>query len=109
MMLTQEKANTLSDYLAADQERALKLLSMDADEAMTAINSDGYNFTLDELNEYCAALKTAVSKVNDGELSEDELADVAGGVIVVTTGLVLGLAGCFAGGVVVGGAIGARW
>lgn len=108
MMLTQEKANTLSDYLAADQERALKLLSMDADEAMTAINSDGYNFTLDELNEYCAALKTAVSKANDEELSEDELADVAGG-IVVTAGLVLGLAGCFAGGVVVGGAIGARW
>lgn len=108
-MMTQERAEKLTEFLTADAARARKLFALDANEAVSAINDSGYDFTVDELNEYCAAFKSAFAREN-GELAEDELEDVAGGVLItMTAGTVLALAGCFAGGVGVGVALGARW
>lgn len=104
-MLTNERAETLTNFLTSDPERAQRLLEADVDVALQEINDAGYDFTTDELNEYCSAFKAAVTQ---GELNVEQLENVAGGV-VVTGAMVAGLVGCFAGGAVIGVACGARW
>ena len=103
--MTKERAEILTQYLTSDPYRAKDLLALEPDEALAKINAEGYDFTIDELNEYCEAFKAAVAQ---GELSEDELDSVAGG-LVLTTGMVIGLAACFVGGTAIGIAAGAKW
>ena len=92
-MLTQERADVLTNYLTADAERGQALLDMEPAEAMERINADGYDFNLEEINEYARALKMAQA---GGELNAEELDDVAGGFGVLAAG------GCILGGAVVG-------
>lgn len=109
-MLTTERAQVLTNYLTADPENAQKLLAMEPENALAVINGAGHDFTREELCEYCDAFKAAVtqSSLDNGELNPGELDQVAGGV-VLTTGIVLGLAACFAGGMAIGIACGAKW
>ena len=82
MVLTEEKGKMLADYLMEDQERANRLLSMSPEEAVKELNAAGYSFTAEELVEFGDVLSVAV---NQGELSEDDLENVAGGLGVVAT------------------------
>lgn len=104
-MLTVERAEALTDFLKSDIARAEELFGKEPEEALKIINANGFDFSIDELNEYCAEFKAVVSQ---GELDEDQLENVAGG-IVLTAGMVWGLAGCFAGGTAIGIAFGAKW
>jgi len=104
-MLTVERAEVLTDFLKSDIARTEELFAMEPEVALEAINSNGFDFELSEINEYCDEFKTAVAQ---GELEESQLDGVSGGV-VITTGIVLGLIGCFAGGAAIGIAAGARW
>ena len=65
-MLTIERAERLVGILESDEERAVKLLELDAEVALEQINTLGNDFTIDELREFGEAL-TAVAK------NEDEL------------------------------------
>ena len=103
--MNQERAEALTQYLTSDPERAKELLAMEPAEALEKINAAGYDFTMEELTAYCDAFKAAVAQ---GELDEDQLENVSGGV-VLTAGMVLGLLGCFAGGAAIGIAAGAKW
>ena len=78
-MLTQERADIISKFLADDQERAKKLFEQEPAEVLKVLNGAGYDFTVEELNEYGAALKQAATQ---GELKEDDLDTVSGGVAV---------------------------
>ena len=104
--MTMERADALTKYLTADPENAKNLLAMDPVDALAVINAAGYDFTVEELIEYCNAFKAAATQ--DGELDAEALENVAGG-IVLTGGMVLGLLGCFAGGAAIGIACGAKW
>lgn len=110
--MTQERADILSEYLAADEERAKRLLGLEPDAALAEINAAGYDFTPDELQEYCVAFKAAVVQNQNGELSVDELSEVSGG-LVLTTALAVkvgvGLLTCFGVGAGIGIAAGAKW
>lgn len=94
-MLTQERADIISQYLADDQERAKALVALEPAEALVQINAAGYDFTVEELVEYCEALKLAVA---DGELNADDLDNVSGGA-VVSVGIMIA---CGVGGFVAG-------
>lgn len=104
-MMNTERAEALTNYLTTDADKAKALLAMEPAEALAEINAAGYDFTMDELNEYASAFKAAFT---EGELDVDALDNVAGG-IVLTTGMVVGLAACFAGGAAIGIAAGAKW
>ncbi len=105
-MLTIERAEALTEFLKSDINRAEELFAKEPEEALEVINSNGFDFNIDELNEYCDEFKAAVAAQD--ELNSDQLDNVSGGV-VVTTGLVLGLLGCWAGGTAIGIAAGAKW
>jgi len=77
-MLTEERANALKDVLFSDEECAKKLLEIGPAEALTQINAHGYDFTLDELNEFGQALRDIAQ---NGEICVDALDDVAGGTL----------------------------
>ena len=104
-MLNIERAEALTNFLKSDPARAEKLLGMEPEVALKEKNDNGYDFNIDELNEYCAEFKAVVTQ---GELDDTQLENVAGG-IVLTAGMVWGLAGCFAGGAAIGIAAGAKW
>lgn len=101
-MLTQERADIISQYLADDQDRAKALLDMEPAQALKEINSAGYDFTEEELIEYCNALKLAIA---GDELKPDELDTVAGGV-VVSVGVMVA---CGVAGFAVGFACSKKW
>ena len=103
-MLTQEKADLITEYLSKDIEHTKELLDAEPEVVLAELKASGIECELDELKEYGEALNSAVALSQKGELSEDELNQVAGGEpITITAGLVLGLAGSLVAGAVVGG------
>ncbi|MDR0295535.1 MAG: hypothetical protein LBH91_05010 [Prevotellaceae bacterium] len=79
-MIAQEKVEILSEILNANQERARKLVGLDANVALKEINALGHDFTLDELKEYGAMLRKTQNSYTEGEeLSLDALDEVSGG------------------------------
>ena len=103
MVLTRERADAITRILNADEERAIKLLSLEPEGALAQINALGNDFTTDELIAYGDALKVATAQ---GELNADALDGVAGGSLTLAAG-----AGAFAFGAAIGGAATAliRW
>lgn len=79
-MLTQQRAEMLTELLSSDPERAKSLLALEPMNALTQINALGYDFTLDELNEFGNALKAIFAR--DGALDMNSLDGVAGGCLI---------------------------
>lgn len=102
-MLTQERADIISQFLADDQERAKTLLDLEPEQALEVINAAGNDFTVEELVEYCDALKLAI---NDIELKPDDLDAVSGGSVTVSVGIMIA---CGVGGFVAGFACNKKW
>jgi hypothetical protein len=85
-MLTKERAELLTNYLTSDEARGQRLIALPVDEAVAAMHQDGHNFTADELQEYGAGI-VAVAQHESGELSTEQLEDVAGGIAWAAIGL----------------------
>lgn len=101
-MLTQEKANLITEFLSKDIEYTKTLLEMEPEAVLAELHAAGIDCELDELVEYGKILNSAVAMSQKAELDEADLEQVAGGV-AITAGLILGLAGCLAAGAAVGG------
>lgn len=72
-VLTQARTEQITEMLAANPERAGKLLELTPEDALKEINGGlGYDFTLEEINEYGSLLKKAAM------LDDDALSGVAG-------------------------------
>lgn len=93
MILTNERSEKLSAYLMADVEKAKALLDLTPEEAAEKINADGYDFSVDEIMDFGEQLqKVAASRADEGELSEEALSEVAGGVVIAAGVLAAGVA-----------------
>ena len=75
MKISDERAAVLVEFLNADQERANKLLALDAIQAVQEINAHGFDFTADELKTFAEVLRKSAEQLDD-----DALNNVAGGV-----------------------------
>lgn len=82
MLLTEEKAKVISDYIVADKARAERLLGMDPQEAAKEMSAAGCDVTADELVAFGAAMAETAGKE---ELDATELDNVAGGLGIVAT------------------------
>lgn len=80
-MLTNERAELIAKYLNDNKERAQTLLALSPEEAVEKFNAEGYDFTVEEISEFGRQLKIAVAS-QDGELDEDALNGVSGGLAV---------------------------
>lgn len=103
-MLTNERANLIGKYLAADKARALALLELSPEAATAKINSDGYDFTIEEISEFGKQLKKVAAVSQKGELSEDALNGVSGGLVVEGVAIA-----CISLGFSIGSAIAKNW
>ena len=64
-----------------NEELAAKVIPMQPEEAQKVLAENGFNFTMDEILEAGNELYAMRERLNnDGELNEDDLEDVAGGV-----------------------------
>lgn len=81
-MLTNERAEEIAKYMTDDKNRAKALLELSPAEAAEKMSADGHNFSVEEVTEFGKQLKMAAMATKDGELSEDALNDVSGGVVV---------------------------
>ena len=78
--MTEQRSNAIADALTADQETMQRMLEMSAEDAVAEFDRMGYDFTVEELNEFHDELVEAAKHVKaDGELDEEALANVSGG------------------------------
>ena len=104
-MLTQERADLLSNYLSTHLEETEVLLTLEPEEALAKINAAGIDYSIEELKEYCDVLKTSLPK---DELDGTDLDNVTGGVVATTCAIGWMIA-CGAGGALAGIAVHAKW
>jgi len=81
MVLTEEKAKVISEFLMADKERGQRLLTLSPEEATKEMNAAGCDISVDELVEFGGAMAQSAGNEAAGkeELSDADLDSVAGG------------------------------
>jgi predicted ribosomally synthesized peptide with nif11-like leader len=90
----QDKYNQLQAKIEGDQGFAEKLFSSETpDKVQSLLKEQGLEFSLDEINSFKDALVKYLEKETNAELSDEDLEDVAGG-IVMTAALVGATASC---------------
>ncbi len=90
-MLTPERATKLANYLNKDTQQTKVLFEMEPADAVLSINSEGYDFTEEELIEFASEVSKVLNITHGaGELDESALENVSGGIGWVVVGLVLG-------------------
>ena len=72
-MLTQEKANLISDYLYKDIDHTKELLDAEPEAVLAELKAAGIDCELEELVEYGNALNSAMAATQSGELNEEDL------------------------------------
>lgn len=78
----QEKLATLNAKLDADSALAEKLFSLEnPTDVQSLLKEQGLEFSLEEISTIKDAVVKAVSKSTSGELSDEDLEDVAGGTV----------------------------
>lgn len=90
MILTAERSELLSNFLIQDKERAYGLLEQEAEVAVAKINSYGYDFSVEEVQEFGKQMLQSMNQ--SGELSEESLESVSGGLVVTAGVLAAGVA-----------------
>ena len=104
-MLTQEKANLITEYLSKDINHTKELLDREPEVVLAELNAAGIDCELEELVAYGEILNNAVAMSQKSELNEEDLEQVAGGAgVTITAGLILALGGSLVAGAAVGGA-----
>lgn len=79
----EEKLAMLNQKLEADKSLAEKIFNLEtAAEVQSLLKTQGLEFSLEEINSLKGALVKSAQK---SELSEEELEEVAGGIIVTTS------------------------
>lgn len=82
--MNEERVQVLAEYLSEDADRAQRLLGMDVNEAQQAINADGYDFSVEELQQFAEKLVAVGVANKEGELNAEDLDSVSGGILAST-------------------------
>ncbi len=83
--MMEEKLVQLHAKLEADQSLAEKLLAMETpEEVQGLLKTEGLDFALEEINMLRDALIKSLLKGENDELSDEDLEDVAGGLLIST-------------------------
>lgn len=89
----EEKLTKLQAKIEGDQTFAEKLIALETpEEVQNLLKAEGLDFTFEDINMLREALLKTLSKGENGELSDADLEEVAGGFAVLT--LIGVIAGC---------------
>lgn len=89
----EEKLTKLQAKIEADSSFADRLLNLETpEEVQSLLNAEGLDFTLEEINMLRDALLKTLEKGENGELTDADLEEVAGGFAIIT--LIGVIAGC---------------
>lgn len=92
--MTNDRINEISEYLVKDTNAAKELMEMTPENAASKMIADGFEVTADELIEFGEELKK-VNVNTEGELKENDLENVSGGLLastVILGGIAIGYA-----------------
>lgn len=78
-MITIERASMIARAMGANEADIEMLLSLSPEDAAAKMNAKGNDFTAQELVDFVEYIKS--SSIQEGELSEDVLGQVSGGVV----------------------------
>lgn len=99
----EQKLADLQAKIEADKGLAEKLFSLEsAKDVQSLLKEQGLDFSVEEIDTLREALVKALAKSTDGELSDEDLEDVAGGIAITA---IVALIGAIAGAVSVAGAV----
>lgn len=62
-----------------NEELAKKVVALSPEEAQKILSENGFDFTLDEILEAGKEINELLAKYKNGEISEEDLAEVSGG------------------------------
>ena len=71
-----------------NEELAKKIVPMQPEEAQKALAENGFDFTIDEIIEAGNELYAMREQQMSGELDEDDLENVSGGISIVAVGII---------------------
>jgi predicted ribosomally synthesized peptide with nif11-like leader len=78
----EERLLQLKDKVEADQSLGEKLFALETpEEVQSFLQAEGLEFTIDEIMTLREALVKALEKKENGELSDEDLEEVAGGLL----------------------------
>lgn len=86
--MTKEKISAFQQYLEDHKESNSAIFESSAEDALKELNKTGAGFTIEDLKEIATAFDSANLA---GELSEEQLDNVAGGILVETALVALAL------------------
>lgn len=78
-MLDEMKIEEISKVIMDNQSEAKELFSKTPEEALKFMSEKGYDFTIEEIKEYGEMIAKMAKEQPNGELSVDDLDNVAGG------------------------------
>ncbi|MEN1761409.1 MULTISPECIES: Nif11-like leader peptide family RiPP precursor [Anoxynatronum] len=91
----EERMMLLKQKLEADEQLVEKLMQQETPEEVQALlKENGVDLTIEEINTVREALLKAMERSEEGELSEEDLEEVTGGVFLIS--MILAIA-CAAG------------
>ena len=91
-MMNIEKANEIAIAIGNDENKIKALIDLSPEAAVEKLNAEGNDFTVQDLIDFAEFVKVNIPA--DGELGEDALANVAGGLaaeLVFCGGVLVGM------------------
>lgn len=95
----EERLAQLHAKIEADHSLVEKLVALEtSEEVQSLLKEQGLEFSFEEINMLRDVLVKTIEKGNNGELSDEDLEDVAGGIAITlaTVGILFGIAGSVA-------------
>ena len=89
-MLSEKRIKEITEAIGTKQDRMVELVDMAPADAAAKLNSEGFQVTADELIEFADFAKKSAES---GELDEDALENVSGGIAGTTLFLIGTLGG----------------
>lgn len=78
-MITMDRANAIAKAMGTNEAEVEALLTLAPEEAAAKLNAKGNDFTAQELVDFVEYIKA--NSIQEGELGEDALDNVSGGVL----------------------------
>jgi hypothetical protein len=83
-MLTEERTGKIVEVLSKLPNKGTELWQLQPDAALLQLNESGGDFTIEEVIDFGEQVKAVATQFKDGELRQEDLTNVTGGISTTT-------------------------